>query len=51
MATRTVLLIIAAVLVVVGLGLTLVTDPAGEEGGAASRGISDVSEDTRPYLW
>lgn len=44
-------LVAGGVLIVLGIVLMLITEPAGDEGGQASGGISDTSEDTRPYLW
>lgn len=48
---RTIGLIAGGILVILGIVLMLITEPAGEEGGQASGGVSDASEDTRPYLW
>lgn len=49
--TKMIGLVVGGVLVVLGIVLMLITEPSGEEGGQASGGVSDVSEDTRPYLW
>lgn len=49
--TRMIGLVAGGILIVLGIVLMLITEPAGEEGGQASGGISDTSEDTRPYLW
>lgn len=49
--TRTLGLIAAGLLVIVGVVLLFVTEPAGGEGSDPSFGTADVSEETRPYLW
>lgn len=41
----------AALLVVAGIGLLLVTEEAGTAGSGASGGTADQSDETRPYLW
>lgn len=43
-------LVVGAILVVIGIALVLITEPEGEEGSAASGGVADVSEETRPWL-
>lgn len=47
---KTLGVIVGVVLLIVGVGLLLVTEPAGESGSGASGGVADVSEETRPYL-
>lgn len=49
--TRTIGLIVAGLLVIVGIVLLFVTEPSGGEGSDPSFGTADVSEETRPYLW
>lgn len=48
---RNIALIVAAVLVIAGIGLLMVTESSGEAGSGASGGTSGESEDFRPYLW
>lgn len=49
--SKTVAFVVAAVLVVAGIGLLLVTEESGEAGSGASGGTSDQSDDLHPYLW
>jgi uncharacterized membrane protein len=51
MGTKNIGLIVGVVLIVLGVVLMLITEPAGEEGSQASGGVADASEDTRPYVW
>lgn len=44
-------IVLGLILVIAGIALMAITEPAGEDGTDASFGIADVSEDVRPYFW
>ncbi len=50
MDKRTVVTIIGIILIIAGGVFMTITEPSGAEGSDPSFGISDVSEETRPYL-
>ncbi|MEF8874965.1 MAG: hypothetical protein V5A88_09915 [Candidatus Thermoplasmatota archaeon] len=51
MDKKTLVIIIGVVLILGGIVLMMITEPAGTEGSGPSGGIADVSEETRPYFW
>ncbi|MBS3781983.1 MAG: hypothetical protein KGY68_05180 [Candidatus Thermoplasmatota archaeon] len=38
-------------MILAGIALMAITEPAGTEGSDPSGGFADFSEDKRPYLW
>lgn len=51
MDKKTLVIIIGVVLILGGIVLMMITEPAGTEGSDPSGGIAGVSEETRPYFW
>ncbi|GEM_PF-3073569 len=51
MDKKTIVIILGVILILAGIVAMIHTEPAGDDGSEASRGIADVSEDERPYLW
>ncbi len=51
MESKMIVLVIAAIIILAGIVLIAITEPAGQEGSQGSWGISDISEHVRPYFW
>lgn len=50
MDKKTIIVVIGLILILGGIALTAITEPAGREGLEASFSISEMSEEKRPYL-